>query len=158
LWLTTVVRPPVELLVAVVVLAVAVMDRSSRVRAAVDRLIRRRRTYLVFMGVIHGLSNLGGSLLTALVYARHHSKDVARATIATGYGLFAAIQLLTLWLSGAPGFGGYARTLGTVALGATIMVVTEQVSRTRIDAARYRTGLSLLLVCTGCLLFFRALG
>jgi hypothetical protein len=157
LWLTTVFRPPVELLVAVVVLAVAVMDRSSKVREVVDRLIRKRRTYLVFMGVIHGLSNLGGSLLTALVYARHHSKDVARATIATGYGLFAGIQLLTLWLTSAPGFGGYGRTLGTVALGATVLLVTEHLSRTRIDAARYRAGLSLLLVCTSCLLFFRAL-
>ena len=51
---------------------------------------------LIIMGVIHGLTNLGGSLLTAIVYNKNFSKNRTRATIAICYATFAFFQILTL--------------------------------------------------------------
>ena len=156
LALTTVFRPPVEVLVAAVVLSVAMMDHSAWMRERVEKLVEKRRAYLVCMGLVHGVSNLGGSLLTAFVHAGLSTKDTARATIAAGYVLFASIQLLTLWVAAAPGAGGLTRTTATVAIGATTFLAVERLSAGRIDSARYRTGLSVLLACAGCLILFRA--
>ena len=41
-----------------------------------------KRFTLIVMGVVHGLSNLGGSLLTAIVHHKNYEKDVARVTVA----------------------------------------------------------------------------
>ena len=56
------------------------LDRfSDRVQWFVVRLVRYERAYLMIMGIVHGFTNLGGSLLTAMVHARNHPRDVARA-------------------------------------------------------------------------------
>jgi len=156
LSVATLFRPSVELVVAGVVLAVAAMDHSRRVRVAVRHLMGHRKTYLVLMGLLHGTSNLGGSLLAAWEYARFQTRGIASATIAVGYALFASVQLLTLWVTRVPGSRGAAGTLGVVALAATIFVTVESLTAHRIQADRYRAGLSALLVCTGCVLFVRA--
>jgi uncharacterized protein len=156
LWITTLFRPPVELGVAVIVLGVAAMDSSTWIRARVDRMVKHRRSFLVFAGLVHGISSLGGSLLTALVYAALQRKETARATIAIGYALFATIQLFTLWVVGASGMGSLSRTSTTMVLGATIFIVVERLTTGRIDTKRYRAGLSVLLALTGGLILFRA--
>ena len=49
--------------------------------------------YLIFMGLLHGLTNLGGSLLTLIVSNRFNKKEFIRYYIAAGYLIFAIIQL-----------------------------------------------------------------
>jgi uncharacterized protein len=51
------------------------------------------RTWLLLMGVVHGLSNLGGGLLTILAASRHEEKEKIRALVALCYTCFAVIQL-----------------------------------------------------------------
>ena len=50
------------------------------------------------MGIIHGLTNLGGSLLTAIVFNKNLLKNNMRSTIAICYATFATFQILTLIL------------------------------------------------------------
>jgi uncharacterized membrane protein YfcA len=54
------------------------------------------REWLLMMGIVHGLSNLGGALLTIFAAARYREKDQVRASIALCYSCFAAIQLFIL--------------------------------------------------------------
>ena len=51
---------------------------------------------MMAMGLVHGLSNMGGGLLTVLVSSTHREKESIRANIAFGYLVFAASQLLVL--------------------------------------------------------------
>ncbi|MEP7153537.1 MAG: hypothetical protein ABI856_17695 [Nitrospira sp.] len=37
----------------------------------IESLVRYERTYFVVMGIVHGLTNLGGSLLTAIIHSKH---------------------------------------------------------------------------------------
>ncbi len=53
---------------------------------------------MMSMGLIHGLSNMGGGLLTVLVSSSNHEKDSIRANVAYGYLIFAAAQLTVLAL------------------------------------------------------------
>ena len=52
------------------------------------------------MGIIHGLTNLGGSLLTAIVYSKEYEKHKTRVTLGIIYATFAIFQILVLISTG----------------------------------------------------------
>jgi uncharacterized protein len=52
--------------------------------------------FLIITGIIHGLTNLGGSLLSALIINKNLTKESTRATIAICYLTFAIFQIITL--------------------------------------------------------------
>jgi uncharacterized membrane protein YfcA len=54
------------------------------------------RQALVLIGVLHGVTNMGGSLLSAYAGAQHNDKYNIRQTVALGYAVFALVQLITL--------------------------------------------------------------
>jgi uncharacterized protein len=126
----------------------AASGRENRVDAWVER---RRRPLLLLLGVVHGVSNLGGGLLTALVGATYRDKVAIRRQIAFCYGAMAGIQLLVLlgtgrlvlsalslllpvlaaatyllvgrWVFGRAGQSGYQRALTALILGAGVLLV-----------------------------------
>ena len=55
------------------------------------------KLYLTMMGILHGLTNLGGSLLSGIVLNKDLSKDSKRATIAASYCSMACIQIVTIY-------------------------------------------------------------
>ena len=50
------------------------------------------------MGIVHGLTNLGGALLSGAVFNKKLSKDSKRATIAICYLSMGLMQIITLIL------------------------------------------------------------
>lgn len=56
------------------------------------------RTYMVAMGVAHGVSNLGGGFLSLYAGIKYENKIHIRTFISYGYLLFATIQLTILFL------------------------------------------------------------
>lgn len=56
--------------------------------------------YHLIMGVIHGLTNLGGALLTILASGINTEKEAIRYTVAHYYLAFSAIQMLILAILG----------------------------------------------------------
>jgi uncharacterized protein len=96
LFLVTHVQINIGLIIGPFLLFIAFKSISTTVEHILDRLMRYENLYLLTLGIVHGTSNLGGSLLTALVHHKHYPKDVARVTIAACYSTFAIVQLLTL--------------------------------------------------------------
>lgn len=76
-------------------LAIFVILRSIPVLGENTRfwVSRHQRFWLVLMGTVHGMSNLGGGLLTILAASRHSEKEHIRHLIAVCYSCFAVIQL-----------------------------------------------------------------
>tara|TARA_Y100000590_G_scaffold298300_1_gene336289 strand:- start:1432 stop:2151 length:720 start_codon:yes stop_codon:yes gene_type:complete len=52
--------------------------------------------YLIITGIIHGITNLGGALLSAIIFSKNFSKEKTRSTIAISYLTFAIFQIITL--------------------------------------------------------------
>jgi hypothetical protein len=101
LFVLIVLPPKVDLkpLVGAMLLVTAAL-RTGPMRDQLKGLVRRHLTaLLVFLGLIHGATNLGGGLLTAMMGSLHDSKESTRRQIAFCYGLMAAIQLSTLALT-----------------------------------------------------------
>jgi len=93
LFLVTRTKVSIGPLIGCFLIVVALKGVWPPVHRLIDSLVRHERTYFILMGVTHGLTNLGGSLLTAIVHHKHYSKDVTRVTTAVSNGTFALFQL-----------------------------------------------------------------
>lgn len=92
-------------------------DRTPQVRAAVGAMMlvsallrvsgtpgaglagalaSNRRPALALIGLVHGLTNMGGGLLTAFVNAAFVEKSAARSAIALGYLIMASLQFVLI--------------------------------------------------------------
>jgi hypothetical protein len=89
----------IRTIVGAMLLVTAASRLLGPLRERLARLVRRRLTvFLGALGIIHGLSNLGGGLLTVIVSSLYRDdKDATRKHVAFGYGVMAAIQLATLF-------------------------------------------------------------
>lgn len=76
-----------------------VLRTSSRLRIRLQRLMRKRlKVALASMGIIHGLSNMGGSVLTPLVSSLYPEKNKVMAGVSFDYAFMATFQLAILVL------------------------------------------------------------
>jgi hypothetical protein len=152
LLLVTRLKLNIGIVVGLFLILVAIKNLAPWVNQLIESLVRYEKSYFVTMGVIHGLTNLGGSLLTALIHGRHYEKDVARVTTAAAYGTFALFQILTLLSSLAPERLPPISSAIYVVGGVGMFFFTERLIYARLDAARYKTVFAGFLFLSGLLL------
>ncbi|MEF3073431.1 TSUP family transporter [Methylobacter sp. Wu1] len=158
LFLVTHVRINISLLIGLFLLFIAFKEFSATVARLIDRMMAFEKTYFLLMGIVHGVSNLGGSLLTALVHHKHYEKDVARVTVAASYGTFAVVQLLTL--------GFFSRQQIDVSLadtgiymvvGALVFMLSDEMLYSQIDREKYQRIFAVFLALSGAVLVLKSL-
>ena len=89
----------IDRLIAFALLASAVVRAIGTLRHALESALKKSSSfYHSLMGLVHGLTNLGGALLTILAAATSNEKTVIRYTIARYYLAFGIVQLLYLAL------------------------------------------------------------
>jgi len=157
LWMSTRWSPPLEIIVAIIVLTFSLQDRLDFIRRSLRQLLKFQRSYITIMGLVHGASNLGGSMLTALAFGKGLDRHISRATVVAGYTLFAIIQLAVLTLAGDNWQVSKATGVGLMLTGTITFWLTENYLFPKFDSQRYRTGLELLLITTGIILLSKAL-
>jgi uncharacterized membrane protein YfcA len=156
LFLVTRTRINIGPLIGLFLIVVALKDIWPPLHRLIDSLIRYDRTYFIAMGVIHGLTNLGGSLLTAMVHHKHYSKDVTRVTTAVSYGTFALFQLLTLLVS-LPSFDLPAEQIVFyMTAGVSVFFFMEHMVYAHLGPERYRAIFAVFLFLSGTALMLRA--
>ncbi len=90
----------IRLLVGLMLVVSGAIRLFPRLREAGGRLIRRRLPVsLTVLGVVHGLSNLGGGVLTLIVGSIYETKDDIRRQIAFCYLAMAVVQVGVLALT-----------------------------------------------------------
>lgn len=86
-----------HMLVSVILVFTALSRFFARILNTLQAFITRHsRWYLIIMGAVHGLSNMGGSLLSAYAVSKYSSKKEVLSCIVTGYLLFGLLQLSIL--------------------------------------------------------------
>jgi uncharacterized membrane protein YfcA len=158
LFLVTHVRINISLLIGLFLLFIAFKEFSATVARLIDRMMAFEKTYFLLMGIVHGVSNLGGSLLTALVHHKNYERDVARVTVAASYGTFAVVQLLTL--------GFFSRQQIDVSLadtgiymvvGALVFMLSDEMLYSQIDREKYQRIFAVFLALSGAVLVLKSL-
>ena len=106
--------------------------------------------YMALMGFVHGISNMGGALLTILAASRYQQKDDIRANIACCYLVFGMSQLALLAL-----FHPEMFSIMTVALAATSAATygtLVQLVYLKTSESRYQGLITLVTLCYGLVL------
>jgi len=158
LFLVTHARINISLLIGIFLLFIAFRDFSASIAQIINRMMIFVKPYFLIMGIVHGLSNLGGSLLTAIVHHKKYEKDVARVTVAVSYATFAVVQLLTLWFFSREKIDVsiYDTVIYTV-VGALIFMVSDEMLYNQIEREKYQRIFAVFLAISGVLLILRFL-
>ena len=100
LILTIKYQPNVRILIGTALLAMALVPRIIKDPQQILGSIMLDRFYFFVMGLVHGISNLGGSMLTARVNLEDNAKLQVRTIISFSYFLFVIVQLMVILVSG----------------------------------------------------------
>lgn len=96
----------VNYIIACILLFTAASRFYGKLSNSLKRFIESNdRKYLVIMGLVHGMTNMGGSLLSAYAVTRYDSKKHVLACVVTAYLMFGFVQLATLEFSGSLNVG-----------------------------------------------------
>jgi len=88
---------PLELALGGILLVFASLRLMPQVSAWVRGMVKRNsNVWMAIMGTVHGLSNLGGGVLSIVASAHYTDKFDVRRTIAFCYLCFATVQILIL--------------------------------------------------------------
>lgn len=156
LFFVTTGKVNIGLFVGVFLILVALKDVFPSLNRLLGLLVAYERSALAAMGIIHGLTNLGGSLLTAIVHSKHYEKDQTRVTIAVCYALFAIFQLLTLtWLK-TGNVVSYTDNVSLLQIGIVVFLLTEEIVYRQIDNRKYSKLFAVFLLASGLLLLAKS--
>jgi len=156
LFIITQIQFNMGLVVGLFLLFVALKDSSSSIEQALKKVMRYEKSYLILMGILHGITNLGGSLLTALVHHQQQEKNKMRATIAISYATFAIFQLLTLFFIGYDSGIAYTDQMLLLQLSVIVFLIIEEVLYKQIDSHQYSQLFAIFLAISGLLLIFKS--
>lgn len=145
----------ISLLVGSFLVLVALKNYFPVMQEILEKMFKYERAYLVIMGVVHGLTNLGGSLLTAIVHGKNHNKNTTRATIAICYASFAVFQLLTLLFMGSQFELSFTNHMSFLQLGVVVFLLTEEIVYNTLDNTKYRQFFAAFLLISGVLLLIK---
>lgn len=157
LFIVTTSKINIGLFVGVFLLLVAIKDYSPQLKKVIELLIRQERICFIAMGVIHGLTNLGGSLLMAIVHNKNYEKRVTRVTVAASYATFATFQIIILLFS-ANRTDIHLLEIGTYLIaGFIIFMLTEKTVYLGINNQKYSKFFAIFLFLAGLLLCVKSI-
>lgn len=149
-------RSSLHLIVALLLLVFVVLRLTPGLEDRVKRFVSvNQSAWLFATGVVHGLSNLGGGLLTILASSVHRDKSGARNLIAVCYLVFAAIQLAVL-VATTPASFSWSIALYALVAGVVFSTVGEYSFR-RVSNLQFDRLLALVMLLYASVLLFRTL-
>ena len=84
-------------IVGVLLLLIGVIRFSSKLQALLSSTVKKHiQIYYIIIGVVHGVSNMGGGPLSVLMSTIYSKKEIIRANVAFIYLILAIFQLVVL--------------------------------------------------------------
>ncbi len=143
--------------IALLLFLFAVKNFYAPLNKVINTITRFEKTWLIVTGIIHGLTNLGGSLLSIIVQQKNYPKDTARVTIAAAYILFALFQLMTLISSSEQARITLVHNLGYVGIGVLVYLLANELLYKCISHQNYAKAFSAFLFFSGLLVVYKSL-
>ena len=157
LYLISIKPVNINIIIGLILIIIALKETSRIIEKSIALIIKKEFIYLIITGIIHGLSNLGGALLSAIVFSKKLSKDSTRATIAICYLTFAVFQILTIiFIIGNNSFFTLINTLYWL-LGTIIFIIVENTFYVKIDEKKYTNLFTAFIFCIGIFLLLKDL-
>jgi len=154
LYLVSKINLNVSLFIGIFLILIALKDFSFFVKHWLNKLLSFDKLFYITMGVIHGVTNLGGALLTAKIFHTNLNKYQKRATIAISYMSFALFQILTLLFLNFK--FNYANIIYIFA-GLVVYLIINKLFFHQISDQKYNKLFTLFLILSGLSLIFKGL-
>ena len=146
-------NPSFNLLIGGILIANSV-TKIDKVKTILRRLVVDwDRTYMFIMGLIHGISNLGGPLLVFRLSLLKLEKIQFRSSIAITYLIFATFQLAIVWIS----VGILTISLAYILLALLTYSISNRWIFVNIQEGYYREALDYFILATGVALCFKGI-
>ncbi len=157
LVVVTSVKINISLVIGPLLIFVALKNFSTVIDKALQAVVKYERIYLMAMGLVHGISNLGGSMLTVIIYSKHYPKNKTRVTAAASYATVASCQLVTLLLIGSEFTVSFADKISFIQVAVVMFLLTEEMLYNGIDNEKYSKIFAMFLFASGVLLIMKSL-
>ncbi len=157
LTVVTAVKINVSLVIGPLLIFVALKNFSTAIERTLQSVVKYEKIYLMAMGLVHGISNLGGSMLTVIIYSKHYPKDKTRVTAAASYATVAACQLATLLFLGTDFTVTVADKISFIQIAVVMFLLTEEMLYNGIDNEKYSKIFAMFLFASGILLIMKSL-
>ena len=141
----------INLIVGLLLTFISLKNYIKPLQNIINKLMHYDKTFYILLGSIHGLTNLGGGLLTAKIFYEKLNKHQKIATIAISYLTFVLFQLITLFTLEIN--YNYANII-FIPIGVLVYLLTNKVFL-KIEDNTYNILLGLFLFITGILLIFK---
>lgn len=122
----------------------------------VARWMCNQALYFFATGLLHGLTNLGGPLLSSFVVTKYPNKHQSRATIAMCYGLLASVQCISLYPSLIAVSTSYTTLLSLIVLALSVNFLFDKWVFHRLSNEKFKQVFGPILVLMSALLLLRA--
>lgn len=157
LLVVTTVKINISLVIGTLLIFVALKNFSSVIDRTLQSIVKYERIYLMGMGLVHGMSNLGGSMLTAIIYSKKYPKNKTRVTAAASYATLALCQLATLWFIGNDFTVSFTDKISFIQIAVVMFLLTEEMLYNGIDNEKYNKIFAAFLFASGILLIMKSL-
>jgi hypothetical protein len=114
---------------------------------------KQLKLYYVFIGFVHGISNMGGGPLSILMSTIYTDKAIIRANIAFIYLVLASFQLIVLFFIELTGLKYASITLIFFSLGAYL--ITNKYISDEVNERKYRLSINILILIYAVLALLR---
>jgi hypothetical protein len=157
LVVVTTVRINISLVIGPLLIFVAMKNFSTAIEKILQSVVRHEKLYLMAMGLVHGMSNLGGSMLTVIIYSKHYPKNKTRVTAAASYATVASCQLATLLTIGSNFTVSFADKISFIQIAVVTFLLTEEMLYNGINNEKYSKIFAAFLFASGILLIMKSL-
>ena len=157
LLVVTSIKVNISLVIGMLLILVALKNFSVTIERALRSVVKYEKIYLMAMGLVHGMSNLGGSMLTVIIYSKHYPKNKTRVTAAASYATVASCQLATLLFIGSKFTVSVADKISFIQIAVVMFLLTEEILYNGIDNEKYSKIFAVFLFVSGSLLIMKSL-
>ena len=157
LLVVTSIKVNISLVIGMLLILVALKNFSVTIERALRSVVKYEKIYLMAMGLVHGMSNLGGSMLTVIIYSKHYPKNKTRVTAAASYATVASCQLATLLFIGSKFTVSVADKISFIQIAVVMFLLTEEILYNGIDNEKYSKIFAVFLFVSGSLLIIKSL-
>ncbi len=157
LLVVTSIKVNISLVIGMLLILVALKNFSATIERALRSVVKYEKIYLMAMGLVHGMSNLGGSMLTVIIYSKHYPKNKTRVTAAASYATVASCQLATLLFIGSKFTVSVADKISFIQIAVVMFLLTEEILYNGIDNEKYSKIFAVFLFVSGSLLIMKSL-
>jgi hypothetical protein len=137
-------------IVGILLLLIGVIRFSSKLQALLGTMVKTHiQIYYIIIGVVHGVSNMGGGPLSILMSTIYSKKEIIRANMAFIYLILAMFQLVVLSIISNASLKSEVMLLIPIAL--ISYVFTSKFISTKVNDKKYTFILNVMVLVYGVL-------